>query len=125
MREVSTQKPKNYKGTKRQKSSVLIDSSHFSLETALHLSHQFLPEKWQIQPAEDIEIIMKRKKIIQEQNRFFTNFEISASITSERFAVVIEIISSGHEINIEKSKTYCLDKEILYVKLNPWHPIFP
>lgn len=55
--------------------------------------------------------------------RFFANLETLASIISvnsigmEKLAVVLEVISGYHEINIENF--FCLDTVKLYVELYP------
>lgn len=63
--------------------------------------------------------------------RFFANIETSARITGvderliERFAIILEVISSGHEINLPKFSSYCSDTAKLYVELYSWHPMTP
>lgn len=63
--------------------------------------------------------------------RFLANLERSAAITGidqglmERFAVVLEVISSGHDKNLENFSRYCLDTAKFYVNLYPWHPMSP
>ncbi|CAH0689249.1 unnamed protein product [Chilo suppressalis] len=61
--------------------------------------------------------------------RFFNNIEISANITGidktliERFAIILEVISSGYKINIEKFDSYCQDTAKMYVELYSWYPM--
>lgn len=63
--------------------------------------------------------------------RFFENAQVSSEITGidlrliTRFAVILEVISSGFKINIEKFSTFCRDTAILYVELYSWHPMSP
>ena len=35
----------------------------------------------------------------------------------------VEVISSGHKINTEKSSKYVTDTAEMYVRLYPWHPM--
>lgn len=63
--------------------------------------------------------------------RFFADPETSAEITGVdleliyRFKVILEVISSGHKIHVEKFATYALETARLYVDLYPWHPMSP
>lgn len=63
--------------------------------------------------------------------RFFESKEIAAEITGidlrliERFSVILEVISSGHKINVEKFSKFCQDTAALYVDLYCWHPMSP
>lgn len=42
-----------------------------------------------------------------------------------RLKVILETISSGYEINLEKYEKYAEETACLYVKLYPWHPMTP
>ncbi|CAG9840790.1 unnamed protein product [Diabrotica balteata] len=63
--------------------------------------------------------------------RFFQNTECSSCITGinreliNRFKVILEVISSGHEIDHHKFENYAQDTAKLYVKLYGWHPMSP
>ena len=63
--------------------------------------------------------------------RFFNNAETSANITGidknliDRFAIILEVISSGFKIDTSKFSIYCLDTAKLYVQLYPWYPMPP
>lgn len=63
--------------------------------------------------------------------RFFENPQLSSEITGidfnliYRFKVILEAISSGHEINIEKFTKYTADTAKLYVDLYSWCPMTP
>ncbi|XP_029053996.2 uncharacterized protein LOC114881388 [Osmia bicornis bicornis] len=63
--------------------------------------------------------------------RFFKKPEISARITGvdirliRRFKVILEVISSGHKINVEKFGIYTMDTAKLYVQLYSWYPMTP
>lgn len=59
--------------------------------------------------------------------RFFQNYEESSLITGVdknliyRFYIILQTISSGFSINIEKFKEYALDTAKEFVKLYPWY----
>ncbi|CAH2098980.1 unnamed protein product [Euphydryas editha] len=59
--------------------------------------------------------------------RFFRDFKKSAEITGvdmdliKRFAVILQTISSEHNINVENFKIYCRETAELYVALYPWY----
>ena len=63
--------------------------------------------------------------------RFFNDYEISASITGVniniiyRFKIILEVLSSGYNINIHEFKKYCRETEELYVELYSWYPMSP
>lgn len=63
--------------------------------------------------------------------RFFENPELASDITGInlelicRFKVILETISSNHEIDIEKYDKYAFDTAKLYVELYGWHPMTP
>jgi len=63
--------------------------------------------------------------------RFFANMKKTSQITGvdlnlmERFAVILEVISSGHKINIETFSAYCQNTAKLYVNLYHWYPMTP
>lgn len=59
--------------------------------------------------------------------RFFRCYEKSAEITKvdenliKRFAVILQAISSGKNINIENFRGYCKETAQLYISLYPWY----
>ena len=59
--------------------------------------------------------------------RFFRDYERSAEITGvdgrliKRFAVILQAISSGRNIDTEKLRQYCKGTAELYVSLYPWY----
>lgn len=59
--------------------------------------------------------------------RFFENAAISAEITGvdedliHRFHVILQVISSGYDIDNEKFKDYCVNTARLFVALYPWY----
>ncbi|GBP70310.1 hypothetical protein EVAR_52329_1 [Eumeta japonica] len=63
--------------------------------------------------------------------RFFEDPKLSSDITGidyeliYRLRVILETISSGYEINLEKYEKYAEETACLYVKLYPWHPMTP
>ena len=63
--------------------------------------------------------------------RFFDDWETSARLTSfnedllHRFKVLLDTISCGFEINIEKYRIYALETAEVFVKLYPWYPMPP
>lgn len=63
--------------------------------------------------------------------RFFECSAEASAITGineeviKRFATILEVISSGHDINIEKFSSYCDSTAELYVSLYSWHPMTP
>lgn len=63
--------------------------------------------------------------------RFFVDPDTSSRITGidvyiiKRFKIILEAISSGHRINVEKFEEYTTDTAKLYVQLYGWHPMSP
>lgn len=63
--------------------------------------------------------------------RFFENPEISSQITGInvrlilRVKVILEAITSGHAINVEKFASYARETAELYVELYGWYPMSP
>lgn len=63
--------------------------------------------------------------------RFFANPELAAEITGVdfnliyRLKVILEVISSGHKVDLNKFADYCLETAQLYIGLYPWHPMTP
>lgn len=63
--------------------------------------------------------------------RFFANHELSAEITGidatfiYRLKIILEVLSSGHEVNLEKFSDYATETAELYIQLYPWHPMTP
>lgn len=63
--------------------------------------------------------------------RFFANPEVAADITGVnynliyRLKVILELISSGHKVNLHMFADYCMDTAKLYISLYPWHPMTP
>src|SRR6195952_2767429 len=63
--------------------------------------------------------------------RFFNDPETSAAFTGvdvswiARIKIILEVISSGHKIDVEKFRQYTLDTAKLYVELYPWCPMTP
>ena len=59
--------------------------------------------------------------------RFFQNAAISAEITGvdekliHQFHVILQVISSGFDIDDEKFKDYCVNTAHLFVALYPWY----
>lgn len=59
--------------------------------------------------------------------RFFRDYEKSAEITGvdvnliKRFAVILQSISCGKNINIPNFKNYCKETAELYIQLYPWY----
>lgn len=58
---------------------------------------------------------------------FFENLVVSAQITRideeliQRFHVILQIISSGFKINVEKFQEYSLDTARKFIELYPWY----
>lgn len=59
--------------------------------------------------------------------RFFTNAEKSADITGldkniiSRFGIILQALSSGHEINIDEFEKYIRETKEIYLRLYPWY----
>lgn len=59
--------------------------------------------------------------------RFFENAKISASITGlnldliERFHIILQTISSGFDIHVQKFNEYCINTAREFVALYPWY----
>lgn len=115
-------------------------------ENLLHLSYKLPLKKWQVRLPKEKEIVKERKKSIQQfknemglivdvpksgfgnandgnTSRFFMNPDLSARITGVdsrliyRFKVILEVISSGHKIDLKKFTVYTFDTAKLYVDL--------
>jgi len=60
---------------------------------------------------------------------FFRNAEISSKITGidetliKKLGVILQVVSSGYEINFDKFKTYVSETRALYLDLYPWYPM--
>lgn len=63
--------------------------------------------------------------------RFFSNVETSARITGvdlaflKKLRLILELISSGKELNIQKFSTLCSETAELYISLYDWYPMSP
>ncbi|KAK4877274.1 hypothetical protein RN001_009780 [Aquatica leii] len=63
--------------------------------------------------------------------RFFENPKLASKITGIsydlifRLKVILETISSGYSIDVQKYEDYALATARLYVELYPWHPMTP
>src|SRR5699024_4250400 len=61
--------------------------------------------------------------------RFFEDPRKSAEITGidedliKRFAVILDAITSGYEINLDKFRAYTWDTALLYKDLYDWYPM--
>lgn len=59
--------------------------------------------------------------------RFFANAEKSADITGldkniiSRFGIILQALSSGHEINIDEFEKYIRETKEMYLRLYPWY----
>ncbi|KAL0829173.1 hypothetical protein ABMA28_004012 [Loxostege sticticalis] len=59
--------------------------------------------------------------------RFFMDYELSAEITGinedliKRFAIILQAVSSGLQINLSNFREFCKETAILYVNLYPWY----
>lgn len=59
--------------------------------------------------------------------RFFQNYEKTAQITKidvdviKRFAIILQVISSGNAINIERFREYCKGTAELFLHHYPWY----
>jgi hypothetical protein len=66
-----------------------------------------------------------------KSRRFFADPALAGAITDidvnliYRFKVILEVISSGHKINIQKYSKYATVTAEMYVRLYPWHPMTP
>lgn len=58
--------------------------------------------------------------------RFFRDIELTAAITGfnvqllKRYAVILQAMASGRQINVRKFESYTKETASLYVKLHPW-----
>lgn len=63
--------------------------------------------------------------------RFFADHELASEITGidvnliYRFKIILEVLSSGLEINVEQFSVYAKETAKLYVDLYGWHPMTP
>jgi hypothetical protein len=59
--------------------------------------------------------------------RFFKNAEIRVDITNldlqliQRFGMILKIMTSGYDINLEKFEAHTLQTAELFVSLYPWY----
>lgn len=59
--------------------------------------------------------------------RFFKNSQKSAEITGldenliKRFSVILQVLSSGYDINTDEFKKYAAETKVLYLTLYPWY----
>ena len=42
-----------------------------------------------------------------------------------KLKIILEVISSGHKVNLKRFADYCLETAKHYVPLYPWHPMTP
>lgn len=126
-----------------------------SFESLLHLSYKLPVRNWRVsktnkelidETKKDIQTRFKNKlSLIVDKpkpgfgnsnngnvaRKFFQNFKVSSSITNideeliRRIYMILQTISSGFQISIEKFQQYCLDTAQLYVDLYPWMPMTP
>ena len=122
-------------------------------ECCLHVSYRLDIKTWQARAdnkqkmkARKIQIIDKLKQqlgIIVDQPKpgygstntgntaktCFANYKISAVVTGfdefiiYRFYVILQTISSGYEIDVDKFHSYTLETAIRFVALYPWYNI--
>lgn len=120
-------------------------------ECLLHLSYKLGLKKWQARGEDKKSVESKKKFIQKEfrsklglivdepkpgygstndgntARRFFQNSEISASITGldeeiiKRFHTILQVLSCGQKINVEKFEKYALDTARTFVALFPWY----
>lgn len=63
--------------------------------------------------------------------RFFADVENAANITGvdfdliNKFRIILEVISSGHKVDVPKLAVFCKETARLYVNLYEWHPMTP
>ena len=63
--------------------------------------------------------------------RFFADPQKASEITGVdfnliyRLKIILEVISSGHKVNLKMFENYCLETARHYVALYPWHPMTP
>lgn len=61
--------------------------------------------------------------------RFFADPKLTHEITGvnelliKKFSIILQVITCGYKINIEKFKSFCLETAELYVQLYPWYKI--
>lgn len=61
--------------------------------------------------------------------RFFANSKVSAQILGvdenviNRFHIILQVLASGYDVNIDEFKKYCLDTAELFVEKYPWYPM--
>lgn len=124
-------------------------------ECLLHVAYKLPIQKWQARGKELQGKVAENKKIIQERfksvglivdqpkpgfgtsndgntaRRFFENPDLSARITGidveiiKRFQIVLQTISSGHNVDTNKFRQYALDTARLFVARYPWYYMPP
>lgn len=61
--------------------------------------------------------------------RFFRETDVSArilgvdAILMRRFHVILQVLSSGFNVNLQSFKVYCLETAKMFVSLYPWYPM--
>lgn len=121
------------------------------MECVLHISYNLSFHKWSARKREHKNERKLRKEEIQRKfkklglrvdfvlqgkgtsndgntaRRFFGDFETSAEITGfnvqllKRFAVILQAMASGKEIDVERFRRYSKETARLYVELYPWY----
>ncbi|XP_026331961.1 uncharacterized protein LOC113239252 [Hyposmocoma kahamanoa] len=115
-------------------------------ETLLHIAYKMPIKKWQARGEDEKNIVKETKKRILKDvpkagfgnsnsgntaRRFFSDPETASEITGidigliQKFKVILEAISSGHEIDETKFANFAQETAELYVKLYGWHPMTP
>ena len=124
-------------------------------ESILHVAYKMPVQKWQLRSEDEAIVKHRKLEIQEElrtkmgllvdvpklgcgntnygntSRRFFADPELAGAITVidvnliYRFKVILEVISSGHKINIEKYSKFDTDTAEMYVQLYPCHPMTP
>lgn len=121
------------------------------MENVLHVSYNMSFEKWRVDKKEHKKAHKLRKREIQAEfkktglkidyvlqgkgtsndgntaRRFFRDCDTTAKITGfnvqllKRFAVILQTMASGKQINVNAFDSYAKETAEMYVKLYPWY----
>lgn len=125
------------------------------LECLLHLAYKLPIQKWQARGSDKEKVAETKQYIQSQfkeklgliidkpkpgfgnsndgntARRFFKNAVVSADITNldlqliNKLHIILIVISSGHEINVEKFKKYAVNTAYYFVQKYPWYNMPP
>ncbi|CAH0550930.1 unnamed protein product [Brassicogethes aeneus] len=124
-------------------------------ECCLHVAYRLTIKSWQVKSGNKNEMLERKQQIINNFKKelgilidqpkpgsgstntgntariFFRNYQKSAEITGinlellRRFYIILQVISCGFEVDVEKFKIYTTNTAKLYVSLYSWYYMPP